>query len=277
MSWTSCLQACFGRLHSLDHDDTTLTRETWAERQPVWKFQTTYGVLVITQPSSCFWVFALGFIGCFLGMLFYDPVAHDPAGLLWSLGMWLWGIGALLAGASYQAFGYHLKCREGRVRWTNWLEVIYMLCQQWSINALFAAAAFTSATGILRIGMLWVAAVLSLFYGALTIAAAFVPSRKLLSFEWMCLVSAPLVVALIALHTYQFMETGFWLEQMLAGIWVGLLACMFAYEVYRRAGLTEILWQKGLWFSENDVLHVTLIFWMLAIAVAAPGIAAAPQ
>jgi Zn-dependent membrane protease YugP len=40
---------------------------------------------------------------------------------------------------------------------------------------------------------------------------------------------------------------------------------MFAYAVSLEMNLTSLLWTKGIWFTENDVLHVGLILWVYYI------------
>lgn len=260
------LKAAFERIHQIDHDQPGLTAETWADFQPTWRFQWAGKAWVLSQPGSTFWVYALGLLTCAVGYVFWRDALDDPARQLWSVGLWLWGIGALLAGTSYQAAGYHLKCRQGRVRWTNWWEAIYMICQQLSINALLAATALTSTEGMLRTGLLVAAMTLSVGFTVSTLIAALLPNRWLLSFEWMSLVCAPPVVVMLAIHGWNAVATGSPSERAMALVWIGLLGSMLAYWLYGRSGWAQVLWRRKQWFSENDVLHVTLIVWVLYIA-----------
>ena len=55
------------------------------------------------------------------------------------------------------------------------------------------------------------------------------------------------------------------MDLVLLGSWIILLGTMIAYWIYSKQGITKKLWAKGIWFSENDVLHVFLIFWMIYI------------
>jgi hypothetical protein len=42
------------------------------------------------------------------------------------------------------------------------------------------------------------------------------------------------------------------MELAIFGDWV----LLFAYFQYLSMGLTQQLWEQGIWFSENDILHV---------------------
>jgi len=52
------------------------------------------------------------------------------------------------------------------------------------------------------------------------------------------------------------------------GAWVLLLLTMTAYWLYDELDITPKLWAKSkrIWFSQNDVLHIGLILWMIYIA-----------
>ena len=52
-------------------------------------------------------------------------------------------------------------------------------------------------------------------------------------------------------------------------IWAGLFLSLtnLAYFIYLTGGYTQRLWAKGIWFSENDVLHVLVLLWLLYVGV----------
>ena len=61
------------------------------------------------------------------------------------------------------------------------------------------------------------------------------------------------------------------MDLALLGAWAWLALTLAAYFGYLMAGITQILWARGVWFSENDVLHIGLIVWMIYLArVVAP-------
>lgn len=58
------------------------------------------------------------------------------------------------------------------------------------------------------------------------------------------------------------------MDLVLLGTWVLLLTTSAAYYIYDHLGITEKLWGRGTgsWFSQNDVLHIGLILWVIYIA-----------
>jgi len=63
----------------------------------------------------------------------------------WGIGLILWGISAIAAGTSYQAFGFELKCRgQEYCLFTCNFELVYMLLTAYCINLLVIATAYTS-------------------------------------------------------------------------------------------------------------------------------------
>ena len=67
---------------------------------------------VLIQPSSTFIVYFLGFFMILIGIYFYITRKGQRSRKYWGIGIILWGISAVVAGTSYQAFGYELKMRR---------------------------------------------------------------------------------------------------------------------------------------------------------------------
>lgn len=258
----------WGRLFSIPHDDPMLTENTWQQVQPCKHYSLGSSRLLITQPSSSFWVYLLGVLTTFVGIAFIVTMADQTSRLLWGIGLVLWGIGALVAGTSYQAFGYQLKCQHRPiVAWTNWWEVVYLLMQQFSVNALLAAVAYSSLHGEMRQWAINAAVITSLVYLVIIAIGAFKPVKSLITFELMVHFCTPAILFMLGLSSWNYLQAANVLDATLITTWVGLIATMAAYHWYFRAGIGQKLWSKGRWFSENDVLHVLLILWIAYIAL----------
>lgn len=93
------------------------TAATWLTIQPYAAVRIGAQEIVLVQPSTTFFVYLLGVLAIGAGMHFLR-MGEGQRSRLW------WGAGALLAGMSYEAFSYALKC-AGRPAcvWTSWWEV----------------------------------------------------------------------------------------------------------------------------------------------------------
>jgi len=270
--FSKVLLSVFSRLKSIPHDDPDLTPENWCMKQPCSTVRIASKEVIISQPFSTFWVYFLGCLTVGVGQYFFQIQNGENSRLWWGISLLLWGIGALLAGTSYQAFGYEIKC-AGRpyCTWTSWWEVVYLMFQQVSMNAMLVALAYSCTTGTFQMVLLGYALMSSVVYVILVFIGGIVPVKSLITFELMVWVSTPLLFFFCFLNAWRYYMFSYDMDLVLLGSWILLLCTMMAYGIYRKQGISKKLWAKGIWFSENDVLHVFLIFWMIYIATVVAG------
>jgi len=266
---TSVIPSAFSRLKSIRYTDPELTPENWCEVQPCRTFELAWKDIILTQPSSTFLVYLLGILTIGVGLSFLWRQGDQTSRLWWGISLLLWGIGALLAGTSYQAFGYQIKCAgQETCAWTSWWEVIYLMFQQVSIDALLVAVAYSCTTGTLQMVLLGYALLSAVVYVILTFIGAVIPVKTLITFELMVWVSTPIFLIILFLSGWRYYRSGTPMDLALMGAWVWLLFTMAAYWLYDHLDITPKLWAKGkgIWFSQNDVLHIGLILWMIYLA-----------
>jgi hypothetical protein len=265
---TAAISSAFYRLKSIPSADPKLTPENWAEFQPCVTIKLAAKDVILTQPSSTILVYSLGALTMGVGLHFWWLSGEQVSRLWWGISLLLWGIGALLAGTSYQAFGYQIKC-AGRetCAWTSWWEVIYLMLQQVSLDALLVAIAYSCTEGVLQMALLGYALTSAAGYVILTFIGGIIPVKSLLTFELMVWVSTPLFLIMFALSAWRYYRLGIPMDLAFLGAWVLLLLTMTAYWLYDRLDIGPRLWAKGegIWFSQNDVLHSGLILWMIYI------------
>jgi hypothetical protein len=184
----------------------------------------------------------------------------------WGVALVAWGIGALLAGTSYQALSYEFKCAGySQCLWTNWLEILYLACSVASINAMMAAQIFSCVPEKFHSRLVSYAILhTGIYLGVLTIGTV-VPIRFLVSFELMLVVVAPSIIFFLYINVARYAMSKNPMDRALIKVWVGLGVVMVAYYAYFLADVTEWLWARNIWFSANDVLHIGLIIWMVGI------------
>jgi hypothetical protein len=255
------LTAC-ARLDTLPYTPAQ-TPETWLQIQPY----TDLNGVIFVQPSTSIIVYLLGVIVIAAGFYFLKIRGVERARLWWGIALLLWGLGALLAGTSYEAFSYAIKC-AGRAAcvWTSWWEIAYLIASVWSIDAITLAVAYSSASGRLRRALVIYAVANAVLYFVVVLVGAFIPVKFLISFELLLAVSAPGILVFFIINGGRYFKYKLNLDLVLSGTWLWLGVTIVAYFLYLISGNTERLWEKGLWFSANDVLHIGLIIWMIYIA-----------
>lgn len=257
-----------GRLGTIPYCCPEQTPESWLAMQPYVEVALGPTRFIVTQPSSSVLIYLLGLLTVAVGWHFLRTRAGHASRAWWGVSLVLWGVGALAAGTSYQAFGYEIKCAGKEVcSWTSWWEIWYLLLTAASINAMMMGVARSSAQGLMRRILPVYAAVNTAVYFAVCLAGAFIPNKAMVSFELMVLFTGPSYVIFFIVNAVRYARRREAMDLSLMVTWLSLGLVMAAYFVYFGLGYTETLWSRGIWFSANDVLHIGLILWMLYIGL----------
>lgn len=265
LSLALILTGC-GRLDSIPYSPTQ-TPESWLMIQPYAEFPFGTSVIRLVQPSTSAIVYFLGLLTIGAGLYFLHIQGGQRSRRWWGIALLLWGLGALLAGTSYEAFSYQIKCAGRAVCiWTSWWEIGYLIVSVASVDAMLVAQAYACASGKLRRTLIAYAQTHFVLYILAVLIGSSVPIQFLISFEFLLVVSTPAILFFIALNGWRFARFKQRMDLALLGTWGWLILTIAAYFGYYLSGLTHRLWAQGYWFSENDVLHIGLILWMCYIA-----------
>ena len=248
-----------GRLDELVYSPPT-TPEQWCDERPC----TEVGGAVIDEPFGTALVALLALAWLASGLYFLLTRDSQRSRTWLGIAFVLGGIGAAVAGVSYQAFGYELKCVGYDVcRLTDGWEVAYSVAQAASVSAMLVAVAYACTSGRLRRGVVVYAGLNVAVYLVVTALGVLAPSSLLLSFEVLMLFAVPgivLVLVLAARHARQAEDP---LGRRLVVAAVLLVVVQVAYFGYYAAGIGTSLWDsRGISFTANDVLHVGMLFWL---------------
>ncbi len=253
------------RLDTIEYSPN-LTPETFLSAQHWMRIQLGALNFVLSQPSSSLIVYFVSFFDIYVAYKFLANTQNQKSKFWWGIGLFLTGAGAVLAGTSYQAFGYEIKC-SGRdiCTWTSWWEIIYAFCSGLGMNAFLVACAHSNASGSFRKGIINYAILNSIVYSGLLFYGAFTPIQFLVSFEFLSLTSTPSVFFFIWIYGKAYKQTNEKKNLYLRNTWIILIGVIVTYAVYMILGFTQPLWEKGIWFTENDILHVGMIYWIYYI------------
>jgi hypothetical protein len=260
------LSGC-GRLDSIPYHPRQ-TPETWLAIQPFANIRIGSGEIILVQPSSTVLVYLLGIVAIGVGLCFWHIRGKHRSRAWWGVALLLWGFGALFAGTSYQAFSYEIKC-AGRefCAWTSCWEVIYLMLSVASVDAMMVAEAYSCTVGKWRRMMSWYALGHAALYIVAVLFGALVPIKFLISFELLLLVASPNILLLFMLNGWRYHKLKDPMDLALLGTWLWSGVTLVAYFLYLVLDVTDKLWAQGVWFSENDVLHIGLIVWMIYIGL----------
>jgi hypothetical protein len=262
---TALSMAGCARLDAIDYTPK-LSPEAFLQNQPSLAVKLGDFSFIWCQPSSSVFVFLVALYTIFTGYKFLSRTQGQRSMYWWGIGLLLTGIAAVLAGISYQAFGYEIKC-HGRASctFTSWWEVFYMLLSALGMAAWVLAAAYSNGSDRARKTLVYSACTAAIVYAVLLMYGAFTANLLLVSFEFMALFSICAVVFFLVLHGRAWVRTRDAMNRWLLKTWLIFVAVFLGYVAYQSFGIGGALWKAGIWFTDNDVLHLGMIYWVYVV------------
>ena len=249
------------RIHTIQYNPAMKPAE-WCQKQPCLEIDN----FVLSQPTSSILVFILAILTLFSGYQYLIINNNQHSRKWWGYTLLLTGFGAILAGISYQLFGYELKCSgKEYCNWTNWIEVCYNLLTVAGGGTLLIAIAYSCLAKKWINFIKIIALIKVLIYFILCLIGAILPNKFLVSYEFLVLFVVPTYIILFILNCYQYAVSRKSIYKYFLILWLSLFTILGIYFSYLSSGLTELLWGNNIWFSANDILHVLMIFWILYI------------
>jgi len=237
-----------------------LTPGAWLESHPYLQVDNR----IVSEPSSSLLIFLLAILYLRVAYLFFRGYEGQQSRLWWAIFMLFFGLGAILAGVSYQAFSFELKCRDyDYCLWTSWWEIGYMICTVAGVGAAFIAAGYSALSVAAR--LFWTAYALAstLIYCGVVSFGIISANRFLISFEMMIIFVLTGFLAIAANLIWQYRQIKNPLIIKIFKVGALLIAVIVIYFFGLTAGFAGFLWARGIWFNANDLLHVLLIGWVL--------------
>jgi hypothetical protein len=242
--------------------DPLQTPETWCINQPCFNMVDfiIMGDFIINQPTSTILVYLLALFTIGIGIYFIKTQNNQQTRFWWGISLILTGIGAGLAGTSYQAFGYEIKCRGLEYCiWTSWWEVAYMICTMAGAGAAFIGVAYAILSNQQRKFWSMYTLISTSVYVITLLIGTITSTAFLISFELMivfCLVGG-FIIFIQTLRQYRIKKESEILQVL--SVWIVLVVVIMIYYVALMSGFASLLWEQGIWFNENDVLHILMI------------------
>ncbi len=224
------------------------------------------GNIIFIKPTSTFLVYLLGLVTILFGYKLYKDKSVETK-TWWGIALILWGIGTLLAGSSYQGFGYELKCTvDEYCLFTSWFELSYLYVTALSITVMAYAVSIKTLQVKERMLYSKITIIGFFIYSLVLLLGVLLGIRFLVTYEMFLVFFLPYFISFFVLNLKGYKKDKNDLDKGQVIIWLLMLLINILYFAYYYSGIAEVLYENNnIWFSANDVLHIGLIGWMYYI------------